>query len=142
MLNAEVYFSKGDYANALKGYQEYLGDRKNADKAVVYRAGISAMNTGDSKTAIDLLKNSASASDSVGAYSSYYLGTLYLKGGQKPLAVTAFDVARKSMAIKHLRKRAGSSLQSCRTTWAGKTSPSPNLKNFRQPSRTAPAPRK
>jgi tetratricopeptide (TPR) repeat protein len=102
LLNAEVYFSKRDYANALKGYQEYLGDRKNADKAVVYRAGIAAMNTGDSKTAIDLLKNSASGNDSVGAYSSYYLGTLYLKGGQKPLAVTAFDVARKFNGDKAL----------------------------------------
>ncbi|HEX8059944.1 MAG TPA: tetratricopeptide repeat protein [Cyclobacteriaceae bacterium] len=102
LLNAEVYFMKGDYANALKGYQEYLGDRKNADKAILYRAGISAMNTGDSKMAIDLLKNSASGADSVGAYSSYYLGTLYLKGGQKPLAVTAFDVARKFNGDKAL----------------------------------------
>lgn len=95
LLSAEVYFSKRDYANALKGYQQYLDDRKNADKAVVYRAGLAAMNTGDTQAAIDMLKNSASGTDSVGAYSSYYLGNLYLKAGQKPLAVTAFDVARK-----------------------------------------------
>lgn len=95
LLSAEVYYSKKDYANALKGYQQYLGDKKNADKAVVYRAGVSAMNTGNNQLAIDMLKNSASGSDSVGVYSSYYLGNLYLKAGQKPLAVTAFDVARK-----------------------------------------------
>ena len=102
LLSAEVYFSKGDYANALKGYQQYLEDRKNADKAVVYRAGVAAMNAGDTQLAIGMLKNSASGADSVGAYSSYYLGTLYLKAGQKPLAVTAFDVARKFNGDKAL----------------------------------------
>ena len=102
LLSAEVYYSKADYVNALKGYQKYLGDRKNADKAVVYRAGLSAMNAGDNQAAIDMLKNSASGADSVGAYSSYYLGTLYLKAGQKPLAVTAFDVARKFNGDKAL----------------------------------------
>lgn len=102
LLNAEVYFSKADYANALKGYQQYLEDRKNADKGVVYRAGLAAMNTGDNTTAINMLKNSASGADSVGAYSSYYLGNLYLKAGQKPQAVTAFDVARKFNGDKAL----------------------------------------
>lgn len=95
LLNAEVYYSKKEYANALKGYQAYLEDRKNADKGVVYRAGISAMNSGNTQAAIDMLKNSASATDSVGAYSSYYLGSLYMKAGQKQQAVTAFDAARK-----------------------------------------------
>lgn len=102
LLSAEVYFSKGDYANALKGYQQYMEGKKNADKAVVYRAGIAAMNTGDNQLAIDMLKNSASGADSVGAYSSYYLGMMYLKVGQKPPAVTAFDVARKFNGDKAL----------------------------------------
>jgi tetratricopeptide (TPR) repeat protein len=102
LLSAEVYYSKGDYANALKGYKTYLEDKKNADKGVVYRAGLAAMNTGDNQSAIDMLKNSASASDSVGAYSSYYLGSLYLKTGQKPLAVTAFNEARKFSGDKAL----------------------------------------
>ncbi|HZY79979.1 MAG TPA: tetratricopeptide repeat protein [Cyclobacteriaceae bacterium] len=102
LLSAEVYFSKGDYANALKGYQQYLEDKKNADKSVVYRAGVAAMNSGDTQAAISMLKNSASGADSVGAYSSYYLGTLYLKAGQKQPAVTAFDVARKFNGDKAL----------------------------------------
>lgn len=102
LLSAEVYYSKGDYANALKGYQQYLEGKKNADKSVVYRAGLAAMNTGDSQAAIDMLKNSASGADSIGAYSSYYLGTLYLKAGQKPPAITAFDVARKFNGDKAL----------------------------------------
>lgn len=102
LLSAEVYYSKGDYANALKGYQQYMEGKKNADKSVVYRAGLSAMNTGDTQAAIDMLKNSASGADSVGAYSSYYLGTLYLKAGQKPPAITAFDVARKFKGDKAL----------------------------------------
>jgi TolA-binding protein len=102
LLSAEVYFSKGDYTNALKGYQTYLEGKNNADKAVVYRAGVAAMNTGDNQLAIDMLKNSASGADSVGAYSSYYLGSLYLKAGQKPQAVTAFDAARRFNGDKAL----------------------------------------
>ncbi len=102
LLGAEVYYSKGDYANALKGYKTYLEGKKNADKGVVYRAGLAAMNSGDNQSAIDMLKNAASASDSIGAYSSYYLGSLYLKIGQKPLAVTAFDEARKFNGDKAL----------------------------------------
>jgi len=107
LLSAEVYYSKKDYVNALKGYKEYLEDRKNADKGVVYRAGIAAMNTGDAQTAIDMLKNSASGTDSVGAYSSYYLGSLYMKAGQKPLAVNAFDAARKFDKDKSLAEESG-----------------------------------
>jgi len=38
------------------------------------------------QTGIEYFKSSASDKDSVGFYSSYYLGLLYLKQQQKPLA--------------------------------------------------------
>ncbi len=102
LLGAEVYYGKADYARALAGYQQFLEGKKNADPSVVYRAGLSAMNSGNQTAAIDYLKTSASANDSIGAYSSYYLGSLYLKVGQKPMALTAFDVARQFKGDKAL----------------------------------------
>jgi TolA-binding protein len=41
------------------------------------------------------LKSSFADVDSVGFYSSYYLGQLYLRNNQKPMALAAFDIARK-----------------------------------------------
>ena len=95
LLSAEAHFKKEDFKNALTGYQQYLQDKVNADRGVLSRAGYSAYSTGEEKLALDYFKSSASDQDSVGFYSSYYLGSLYLKEQQKPLALTAFDNARK-----------------------------------------------
>lgn len=96
LLAAEAYYKKKDYKNALAGYNDYLeGRTEKADKGVLLRAGFSAFSVNDDVTAIKYLRNSVGTSDSIGFYSSYYLGALYLKQNQKPLAATAFDVARK-----------------------------------------------
>jgi tetratricopeptide (TPR) repeat protein len=101
LLGAEVYFKRNEFDNALKGYMQYLDGKQNADKGVFFRAGISAMNTKNDAEAIDLFKHSAGP-DSVGAYSSYYVGMLYVKAGQKPLAFTALDAARRFESDKVL----------------------------------------
>ncbi len=44
--------------------------------------------------------------DSVGFYSSYYLGHIYLRNNQKPMALNAFDVARKFKADQKLVEEA------------------------------------
>jgi TolA-binding protein len=99
LLAAEAYYKKKDYKNALNGYNEFLnGKEDKADRGVLLRAGFSAYTLGDNPTATKYLRNSASSGDSIGFYSSYYLGALYLKQNQKPLAATAFDVARKFKA--------------------------------------------
>ncbi len=95
LLSSEAQFKKEDYKDALAGYQRYLADKANADRGVLSRAGYSAYSIGDDKLALDYFKSAAAVQDSVGFYSSYYLGSLYLKLQQKPLALTAFDNARK-----------------------------------------------
>lgn len=95
LLSAEAHFKKDDFRNALTGYQQYMADKASADRGVLSRAGYSAYQTGDEKLALEYFKSAASDQDSVGFYSSYYLGAIYLKQNQKPLALTAFDNARK-----------------------------------------------
>jgi TolA-binding protein len=65
---------------------------------VLLRAGYAAYVLGQDAKALTYLKNSFADADSVGFYSSYYLGQLYLKTNQKPMALTAFDIARKFKA--------------------------------------------
>lgn len=96
LLSAEAYYKKNDFKNAFAGYQQYLEGREDkADKSVLLRAGYVAYTLGEDVTAIKYLKSSFTDSDSVGFYSAYYLGSLYLKQNQKPMAQTAFDIARK-----------------------------------------------
>lgn len=96
LLSAEAYYKKNDFKNALVGYKQYLeGREEKADKGVMLRAGYVAYALGEDATAIKYLKGSFADSDSIGFYSAYYLGSLYLKQNQKPMAQTAFDIARK-----------------------------------------------
>ena len=96
LLSAEASFKKADYKSALDGYQDYLEVKEDkSDKGVLFRAGYSAMSVGQDEVAMDWLKQSALDSDSIGFYSSYFLGSLYLKKQQKNLALTAFDNSRK-----------------------------------------------
>jgi tetratricopeptide (TPR) repeat protein len=96
LLAAEAYYKKNDYKKAFDGYKLYLdGREEKADKSVLLRAGYTAFTLGEDASAIKYLKSSFTDSDSVGFYSAYYLGYLYLKQNQKPMAQTAFDIARK-----------------------------------------------
>lgn len=96
LLSAEAYYKKGDYKNALAGYDKYLtGKEATANKSVLLRAGYSAFVLNEDTKALTYLKSSFTDVDSVGFYSSYYLGHLYLRNNQKPMALAAFDIARK-----------------------------------------------
>jgi TolA-binding protein len=96
LLSAEAYYKKRDYKNAVEGYKAYLNGREDkADKGVLLRAGYASYLQNDLTNAVKFLRGSASANDSIGFYASYFLGAVYLKQNQKPLALTAFDVARK-----------------------------------------------
>jgi TolA-binding protein len=105
MLAADAHYFKRDYKNAVAAYENYL--EKNAGKApaqVLFRAGYAHYALGQDERAMQYLKPSASASDSVGCYASYYLGILYLKQGNKPYALNAFEHARKYKADKALHE--------------------------------------
>src|SRR5258706_1024577 len=96
LLTAEAYYKKADYKNALTGYDKFLlGKEATADKSILLRAGYSAFVLGQDASALNYLKNSFADVDSIGFYSSYYLGQIYLRANQKPMALTSFDIARK-----------------------------------------------
>jgi tetratricopeptide (TPR) repeat protein len=94
LLSAEAYYKKGDFTKALAEYNQYLDGRESVDKSVLLRAGHAAYMIESNDKAGAYLKRAASDQDSVGYYASYYLGALYLKQQQKPLALTAFGNAR------------------------------------------------
>ncbi len=103
LLSAEANFKKSNYKSALEGYKIYLEDKEaGVNKGVLFRAGYSAFSTGLDDVALDWLKQSALNGDSIGFYSSYYLGSIYLKKQQKPLAIVAFDNARNFKADKRM----------------------------------------
>ncbi|MBX2893860.1 MAG: tetratricopeptide repeat protein [Cyclobacteriaceae bacterium] len=103
LLSAEAYFKKADYKNAYAGYKQYLEGREaKADKGVLLRAGYAAYVLNENEPATKYLKLSFADADSIGFYSAYYLGSLYLKQNQKPMAQTAFDIARKFKADARL----------------------------------------
>lgn len=103
LLAAEAYYKKGDLKKALTGYNQYLTGREDkGDKGVLLRAGYVAYTLGEDAIAMKYLKSSFADKDSIGYYSSYYLGALYLKQNQKPMAQTAFDIARKFKADQKL----------------------------------------
>jgi len=103
LLAAEAYYKKGDLKNALIGYNQNLTGREDkADKGVLLRAGYVAYSLGEDAVAMKYLKSSFADKDSVGFYSAYYLGALYLRQNQKPMALTAFDIARKFRADQKL----------------------------------------
>lgn len=96
LLVAESQYKKKDYRAAVLSYEKYLTGREGTtDKGVLLRAGHAAYQVGQSAQAISYLKQAALAPDSTGHYASYYLGALYVQSQQKPLALAAFDHARK-----------------------------------------------
>lgn len=96
MLVAEAYYFKGDYKNAITAYENYLaGNPGKAETSLLFRAGFANYSLNQAPKAIEYLSKAAANKDSVSYYASYYLGILYLKQGEKPLALNAFDFARK-----------------------------------------------
>lgn len=105
MLIADAYFFKKDYAKAKDAYQVFLEANKDrADAALLYRAGYVHYELGQTDKAIEYLSKSAATKDTVGYYASYYLGIMYLKKGDKPYALNAFEYASKSPSDAKLRE--------------------------------------
>jgi tetratricopeptide (TPR) repeat protein len=103
MLAADAYYLKRDYNSAAAAYENYLATNKSkAPASLLFRAGHTYYSLGQDSKAIEYLKTSATSSDSVGYYASYYLGILYLKQGNKPFASNAFDHSRKYFNDKQL----------------------------------------
>ena len=103
MLVAEAYYFKGDFARAIDAYEKYFEEgNEKAESPLLFRAGYAYYTSGQEDKALGYLKRAAASSDSVSYYASYYLGIIYLKHGDKPLAMNAFNYARNYPADKSL----------------------------------------
>lgn len=107
MLSAEAYYFKGDYTRAAEAYEKFLADNPGkAESNLLFRAGYANYSLNQTDKAIAYLSKSAASKDSVSYYASYYLGIMYLKKGEKPLALNAFDFSRKIPNDKKLAEEA------------------------------------
>ena len=96
MLSAEAHYFKGDYQKAAEAYEGFLTQNPGAPEgSLLFRAGYSNYALNQNTKAITYLSKAAASKDSVSFYASYYLGILYLKSGEKPLALNAFDYSRR-----------------------------------------------
>jgi TolA-binding protein len=102
MLVAEAYYYKGDFKNAVDAYQRYFEKSQKAESGLLFRAGYANYSTGNVEKGIEYLDRAAAGKDTVSYYASYYLGILHLKQGNKPLALNAFDYARKNPVDKSM----------------------------------------
>jgi len=102
MLVGEAQYFKGDYKKALESYDKYLENAAKAETGLLFRAGYANYVAGNQAKGIEYLDRAAAAKDTVSYYASYYLGILYLKQGNKPYALNAFNYARKNPTDKKL----------------------------------------
>ena len=96
LLVAEANFSKGDFEKSVIGYDQYLNNRRSADRLVFYRAGLANFKVSKFNEAAGFLKQAASDEDSIGVFAAYHLGLSYLKITQKPFALSAFQTCARS----------------------------------------------
>jgi TolA-binding protein len=106
MLVAEAYYYKGDFKSAADAYQKYFEKSQKAETGLFFRAGYANYVTGNTERGVEYLDKAAAGKDTVSYYASYYLGILYLKQGNKPLALNAFDYARKNPSDKSMAEEA------------------------------------
>ncbi len=119
MLVAEAQYYKGDFKKALDSYQKYLDNSAKAETGLLFRAGYANYAAGNTSKAIEYLDRASAAKDTVSYYASYYLGILYLKQGNKPYALNAFNYAKKNPKDKKLAEE--SSFQLAKVSYdAGK----------------------
>lgn len=102
MLVAEAKYFKGDFKGASDAYQGYFDNTAKADGGLYFRAGYANYVSGNPERGIEYLDKAAASKDTVSYYASYYLGILHLKQGNRPLALNAFDYARKNPQDKKL----------------------------------------
>lgn len=103
MLMAEAYYFKGDYEKAVAAYEKYFsGGTGKSESPLLFRAGYASYTLGRQDKALEYLRTAAASSDTVSYYASYYLGIIYLQQGDKPLAMNAFNYARKNPADSDL----------------------------------------
>ena len=92
LLAGEAYFMQGDFARAEPFLSEYASMRR-PEAPMLYRLAFTQYKTGKEQAAIDNFKQIASRKDSIGQFSSYYLGLLYVKNDNETFAASALENA-------------------------------------------------
>ena len=107
LMTGEAYYRKGNFPKAKEFFDRYFGKNKyNSDNAIMYRYAYAQMKTGNDKEAIEGFKKIAGKNDTLAQVAAYYMGTIYLKQGNKEYALTAFDQSRKLDFNKDIQEEA------------------------------------
>ena len=108
LILADAYFFKEDFNKATPLFKDYLVSTgaKSLSPDMKYRIGFSSYKSADYKQAVDLLQSIANDKDSLGQSSAYILGLSYLKAGNKPSAVLAFELAQRSSFSPSIKEEA------------------------------------
>ena len=87
---ADSYYQLGQFLLAEDSYKKLLEHEAYQTDQIYFKAGFSSYKVQHQDNAIQWLKVSAVADDTVGAYASYYLGVVYHEMGNMPFAATSF----------------------------------------------------
>lgn len=100
---AEAYYNKAQFGAAASQYESYHGNgRRSLSPDVQYRMAYSHFMSGAQDKATNAFKNLALREDSVGVFSSYYMGMIYYESENKLSAINAFDKARKNTLLPQI----------------------------------------
>ncbi|SMD38925.1 Tetratricopeptide repeat-containing protein [Reichenbachiella faecimaris] len=93
---ADSQYALEKYRSAASSYKDlFKSYGKHRNERNYFRAGYSSFKIENKDDAIEYLKRSAVADDSVGAYASYYLGVIYTEHKNWPFAITSFENTAK-----------------------------------------------
>lgn len=96
IMVAESFYFLKDFRNAFAYYENGLDQSKGVQSAeLLFRAGLSAFQSGYFNQAVEYLKNAALAEGKIGQYASYYLGLAYIRIENKQYAIMAFENATR-----------------------------------------------
>lgn len=98
----EAHYAVKNYRMTVFNLGEFIeNSKRRKDRSVYYKLGFSAYQVGDMEKAALYLKEAALSKDTLGAYSSYYLGLIYLNNENYPFATAAFrNVLKYDNALK------------------------------------------
>jgi tetratricopeptide (TPR) repeat protein len=104
---AEVYYNRGDFANAATNYA-LLNKYKTAKlpAPIQFRYGHSLFKTNNFTAAVEQLKGVATQKDTIGQYSSFILGISQLQNKNPQAALTALDNAARLNFNKAIKEEA------------------------------------
>lgn len=106
---AEVFYNRGNYADAAKYYAQYVqlkGRETPMPAPIQFRYGHSLFKTGNYPGAVDQLKGVATRKDTTGQFGSYILAISHLQTKNPQAALTGFDNAAKLKFNKVIQEEA------------------------------------